>query len=794
MQAQTSTTSTESSLAVHVCDHCGSDVPRARADSRFCCAGCEAVYGLLQSRDLGDRFYELKHKKNFVRPALPAPVAADSYSYLDDSETRSTYLDSDSRCIQFYLEGVHCVACVWLTEKLPEFVPGVSGARLDLGSSVATVHLENPAAASAAAREFARLGYRPHPVKVTELDAHKERENRLFLIRMAVAGFCAGNIMLLAVSLYGGAEGGLRDLFRWASFALSLPVLAFSAVPFYQGALTAIRARQSSIDLPIAIGTLLAAAASTANLIRGSEHIYFDSMTTLVFLLLAVRYVLRRAQQFAFLSTRLIHFLIPTTVRVQTAQGLQELPLERVQVGERVEVRSQEPIPVDGIVAQGRSQIDASLLTGESRPETRGPGEIVFAGTVNLGSTLQIEVTRSGAATRLGSILESVETSLNSQAPIVAYADRISRGFVWAVMAASFLMLGFGIFGNWEEALGRSLALAIVACPCAFALATPLAMSATLGRAARKGILIKSADALERLARARTVFLDKTGTLTHGSFEVLGWTTDTSTPEALEVAVALERPSNHPIARALVARLGEREAPRTLEIEDWKETLGQGVSGTYQGHRYELKADPTTQLGTAVALFKDSKPVASFRLGDSLRPDSPEAISRLQALGLSPWILSGDSSGPVQAVAAQVGIPAVRALCSASPEQKKTVVERIPGAVMVGDGANDAIALASASVGVAVHSGLEISMKAADIYQSQAGLMPLVDLIEASRETMKVVRRSLAFSLVYNAIGVVAAFIGWVDPLFAAVLMPLSSLTVIAIAMTGTRRLRELFA
>lgn len=803
------------------CIHCGNPIPSGRNNS-FCCRGCETVYQLLQTRGLST-YYELKKKGRSIRKSIPAEespqkTGENSFHYLDDPEFLRLYSTQATatcgRAMQFYLDGVHCAACVWLTEKVSDFVPGVQAVRLDLANSVATVKLDSTGSFGEVAHEFSRLGYRPHPVKQDNLNALKKRDERMMLVQLAIAGAVTGNIMLLAISLYSGLTGPLAEQFKWISFFLFLPIFFFSAIPFYRGAWGALRAKQVSIDIPIVLGILLGTVMSIANLITGSDHVYFDSLAALVFLLLASRYVLRRAQQNALNASNLIHFLTPSVARIRNEKGqFQEISLNLLKVGDSVEVRAGECIPIDGMVTQGQSMLNCSLLTGESQLQKVAPGEIVFAGTVNQQAPLLISVTQSGTQTRLGKILHSMEEHLNRRAPIVAFADRVSKAFVTVVIILVGVVFFGGLYlsgGNWHQALNPALALAIVTCPCAFALATPLAMSSSVARCAKNGILLKGGDILEKLSQVSTVFLDKTGTLTHGRFEVLNWTGETQ--ETRHAVFALETQSNHPVAKAIVRYLEDQGTrPEIIPVvENFQETLGQGVSGKVAGHHYEIARlknsvnlegaqeetqtqSNTSQIETQIGVLCDGQLISKITLGDRIREDAEPGLNALSSLGLKLKILSGDSSLAVHSTAAQLGIPLSNTFAEKTPEQKSEIVVHEPHALMVGDGANDAVALASAYVGLAVHSGMEVSMRAADSYLFSPGVLPIHRLIIVSRETMKVIHRNFIFSLAYNIIGGIAAIIGQVDPLFAAILMPLSAFTVLISSMAGTARLRKVF-
>ncbi|MFO1519833.1 MAG: heavy metal translocating P-type ATPase [bacterium] len=791
-----------------LCSHCGNplseDSPPFTAKDApiFCCLGCRTVYEILNARGLS-QYYSLKKKGAWVRKASPVSSEAENFAYLDDPEFLKKYTSSGAPTMEFYLEGVHCVACLWLIEKLPELVEGVTRSELDLGKAVTKISIRRGASFARVAEELSRLGYRPHPIQKDE-DAERlqKRENRSQLVRLGVAGACTGNLMLMAVSLYGGATGSAGALFRWVSFLLFLPVLFYCALPFYQSAYSALRTRSLSIDVPIVLAILIGSIASAFYLIAGGEPIYFDSLSALVFLLLASRFVLRRIQQGVLSSSHLLHFLTPSYARRWNGrtETFEQVRSESLKIGDSVEVRPGEAVPVDGTVLKGHSSLNCALLTGESLPQSVREGDEVFAGTLNESAPLEVAVKSSGNETRLGRILREIESGRLKKAPIVTWADQLSQWFVLGVilLASAVFLLNFRT--AFSAGLTKALALVIVTCPCALALATPLAMSVSLGKAARRGMLIKGADTIERLSQAGTVMLDKTGTLTQGRFEVLSWMELADLSSDLDGAVlALESRSKHPVAKALVRHLSPKTPAPFPEVEDFQEILGRGVEGKIAGHLWEIGAmtakhphSPSkAALSTRVGVRRDGRLVAVAELGDELRPDSKAALKRLKKMGLLPLVISGDREEAVKHAGAMLDLPEAQLLAQVGPEEKKEIVQKFKKTLMVGDGANDALALCAADVGVAVRGSMEVSLRAADVYLSEAGVTPVADLIEVSRETMKVIRRNFIFSICYNLAGAVAALTGWVNPLFAAVLMPLSSLTVFSSSLLGTRILRK---
>jgi Cu2+-exporting ATPase len=565
---------------------------------------------------------------------------------------------------------------------------------------------------------------------------------------------------------------------------------------FVAGAWAALRRGALSMDLPVSLGLLAGFGHGAANTALGRGDVYFDSVTALIFLLLVGRYVKVRQQRAAADATELLAALQPATARLVDGDLVREVPLERLAAGDLVEVRAGDVVPADGVVADGRSNLDVSLLTGESRPAGAGPGDRVHAGTVNLTARLRVRAVATGEATRVGRLMRLVDEHASRRAPIVALADRIAGHFVAAVLALAGVTLWWWWATDPGAAVDHAVALLIVTCPCALGLATPLAVSAAIGQAARAGILIKGADALEALGRPGRLWLDKTGTLTRGAPELLAWDGD---PGLAALVAAVEAHSAHPLARAF-ARAVPPPARVAVEIA---ETLGGGVEARADGRRVVVGSPafaaargvpggPDLRARVAALVARGLTPVVAHAeggtpavagFGDPLRDDAAPALARIRARGFAVGILSGDDPRVVAAVGRELGLDPAACHGGVAPEAKLAAVtaDRARGrVVMAGDGVNDAAALAAATVGIAVHGGAEAALHAAPVYVARPGVARIADALDGAHRTLRVIRRNLAASLAYNALGVALAMAGLLSPLAAAVLMPVSSLTVIA--------------
>ncbi|MFN3202698.1 MAG: heavy metal translocating P-type ATPase [Bradymonadia bacterium] len=808
--------------AVH-CTHCGLPVPEGlivgdREGPQFCCNGCRAVYQIMSDNGLGG-FYGLRDRTGGAPRGVAVDeeslAGADAYAHYDDP----TFIDAHTRAhtegqrtIDLYADGVHCAACVWVMERLPQVMPGVDTASLSLADQRLRLSWWPEQVSLGQIGGFLhRLGYATHPLGEAA-DAARKAARRGTLIRLAVAFALAGNTMLLAAALYAG-EGTLDPtmarFFEWLSFGLAIPAVTYGAWPFYRGALSGLRMGRPHMDLPVSLGLLGGFFASAYATITHQGHVYFDSVTVLVFLLLLGRYVQSRGQQAAMTGTELMTALTPGTAwrRIEFDGALEFRPasVNTLVAGDVVRVRAGETCPVDGKIHIGETHVDASLLTGESRPVPVGPGAPVYAGTVNIDDEVLIEVQASGASTRLGRLAALVDQADPHRAPVVRLSDRIAGIFVSVVIG---LAVAGGVawsFIDAERIFDVVVSLLVVSCPCALGLATPVALAVARGRAARSGILIRSTTALERLVRVQQVVLDKTGTLTEGQLTVSGahWSPHVEPAHLCASIEALERRSSHPVARAVAQWAGQHAGlSSTLQVTDVQEQPSKGIAGRIEDRHIivgrlgwaegdktlppdlHTAADQALRAGHSVVLVVcEGEPVGVLVMSDQIRQDTPAALSRLRALGLGLSVQSGDHPHVVAEIARRLEID--QATGAASPEDKAAAVTESPHVAMIGDGINDAPALRQAEVGIAVAGGAEAALQVADVYLTRPGLDTVADVFEGAHRTFAIIRRNLVFSLLYNVLFASLALAGEITPLAAAVLMPISSLTVVASSVFG---------
>jgi Cu2+-exporting ATPase len=804
------------------CDHCGLAVPAglvvAGADQQFCCHGCRAVYESLHACGL-ERYYDLAAKEAAQGEARPANVTNRRFEHLDRPEflAKHVRIASDGRrSVELRIDGIHCGACVWLLEAMPRIVPGLIEARINLGRSSATVDWDpSRISLSAIAQRFDTLGYQLLPLADANSRERDRAIDRTWLIRIGVSAAIATNAMAIAFALYGTLFSSMapafRFFFQWIAVGLAILSLAFPGRIFFRNAIAALRTRTPHMDLPVATGLFGAVVAGTINTIIGHGWIYCESATMLVFLLLVGRFVQYRQQRKARQEVELITSLVPAIARRRENDGtLAEVPIESLLKGDVVEVPAGETVPCDGRLLQSSARFDCSILTGESRPNLLLDGDPVYAGTRPIDRPVEVQVETAGAETRAGRLLAMVAEAATRRPPIVELADRMAGWFLMTVLAAA----GFTLWWSWslgvDEAVARCVAMLVVTCPCALGLATPLAMVASIGKAARRGVLVKGGDILERLSRPGTIVLDKTGTLTEGRVAV---TSADGDPTILRMAAAIERSSAHPIARAIVDRFDTPASDpqsRPFIASEIVEHVGRGIEGiipTPMGDQNVLlgserflaeKGAHTSNWAreaAARAALRAESPVlvavggevrAVISVGDPIRPEAAATIRRLRSSGWALAMASGDHPAVATAVGQSVGLSAKEIEGGCTPEMKLTFVRsgRLKGpVVMVGDGVNDLAAMAAADVGVAVRNGAQSALHVADACLAAGGLLPLVRLLEGARRTMHTIRVNLAVSIAYNVVGGALAFAGMINPLVAAILMPVSGLTVVALAL-----------
>ena len=718
------------------------------------------------------------------------------------------------------LSGMHCTACAGLIEDALCRVEGVRSAEVS-GAAQRAVVTWDPARTqvSALIEAVRRAGYGAFPDTGAQAVALATRETRQSIWRLFVAAFCMMQVMMYATPAYVADPGDITpdmlQLLNWASWVLSIPVIVFAAGPFFRGAWRGLRERRISMDLPVALGiavTFIASSAATFNPggIFGSE-VYFDSLTMFVSFLFAARVLEARARQRAAQSLDGVMRRLPDAVERLDAQGQGALvPASALAVGDRVRVHVGQAFAADGRVVEGRTLVDEAMLSGESRPVDRMVGDEVSAGCINLSAPVVMQVLQLGAQTRYQRIVSLVERALTERPAFILATDRIAGPFLWAVLALATLAWGAWMFIDPSRALWVAVSVLIVTCPCALSLGAPVALLASAGELARRGILVQRLDALEILTRVQDVVFDKTGTVTEdrlvlANTRVLHRTPDIAGEVLQSLVVGLAEQSRHPLSRALVQSYPPRDRS-VLVLEAVSEQAGQGLEATacFEGRALrarmgapgwcgvpegvDMPERPAVWLG--LELDGALQPVACFEFDEVLRPDAISGVAGLARAGLSLHLFSGDQTASVEAMARRLGITDARARCT--PQDKLAGVEALQGegrvVAMVGDGINDAPVLARADVSIALGTAAALAQARADVIVLSDRIEDLPVLLDTARRTVAIVRQNLRWSLAYNAASVPLALAGWLPPWLAGLGMALSSLVVVLNALRLTRR------
>jgi heavy metal translocating P-type ATPase len=704
----------------------------------------------------------------------------------------------------FLLDGLRCAGCALRVERELRGAPGVLDASVNFATQRALVRFRHGAIDSQAlTRRVEALGYRAAPYPPEALTRPATREAREALVRLLVAAFLAGNVMVLSFALYFGALSGidaeLRRGLRWLALALSLPALGYCALPFWRGAWAGLRRGELTLDVPVVVGATTAFAANLLGTFGEVRDLFMDSPPTIVFLMLLGRTLERGARARASAAVDALAARAPRGALRRGPAGLESVDAGALRRGDRVVVAAGQAFPVDGVLRSGGAEVDESLLSGESLPVARALGEEVRCGALNLAGDVELEVTApasGGTVARLVGLLERAQ----AERPSVSRAvDRVAAGFAPAILGIGALTaLGSALTGaSGLDAALRAASVLIVACPCALGLATPAAVSAALGRAAQLGLWFKSGEALERAARVDLALLDKTGTLTSGRLTVtrVSTTSGVSESAALAAAASLAGASRHPIAEALRREAERRGVPcipagetRSLPglgLESGARLLGSRALLAARGVALEPELDAAARAdarcGASLCfLVEDGRALGAFALADVPRPEAREALAELAAAGIRTALVSGDHEDAARAAARAVGLADVQS--AASPEAKVARVraERARGAhvVFAGDGINDAAALAAADLGFAFAHGSDVTLHAADVVSHSARLTALPQALALGRSAMRRIRENLALALLYNAVAVPLAIAGVLGPFSAALAMSASSLVV----------------
>jgi heavy metal translocating P-type ATPase len=799
------------------CDLCGLDcgrhplIRRFESDDRsFCCAGCLNVYAILLESGViaaGQDFRETEVYRQGLRLGLISNRQEEAPEAPEAPDV-SPPADAEVREALFQVSGMWCSSCAWLIEHALRKQYGVVSADVFFASDLVKVrYCPRLLPRERIPATIAGFGYRAS--EYSGRDERDSAETRDLLLRIGVAAFLWLNVMSLSLVLYAGYFERISDsvsrLLPFVLLALASASVFYAAQPILRVAWFAVRNRTVRMESLLALGILAAYGYSAAAAFAHGKHFYFDTACAIIALVLAGKLAERSAKEKTARAITLLYRMMPNKARLLMDGRERFVAIEALQPGALFVVKAGERIPADGLVEEGASHVDESVVTGESVPLRKAAGDPVVCGSLNTDSVLQIRATRTGADSTLARIIRLVETAMANRSPLEQAVDRAARIFVPCIVVLAALTFAgwLAATGSPATALMRAITVLVIACPCALGMATPLAITTAIGAASRKGILIGSSRVLEILPKVNVVVMDKTGTMTEGNFRLLETIGDTS---HLALAATLETRSEHPLARALV-RWAEQErwqldAPRNVEI-----LKGMGIRGEVAGHTVwvgnrhlidsvpealEQQARAWEQQGHTVAFYGcDAEVSGALAFGDRIKAGAPDLIASLKKRGIRTLLLSGDAPATTAWVATRIGADGF--IAGALPEQKIATIrelqERGSVVAMLGDGVNDAPSLAQADAGIALGTGADIAMQAAPIILMGSDLDAVLVALDLARQTIRAIRQNLFWAFFYNTAGISLAVAGVLNPIVAAGAMVVSSLSVIGNSLLLNRRL-----
>ena len=795
------------------CNHChlsfDEKIMIKENDLNFCCGGCQSVYHILKSENL-DSFYEKLGNKTIK---APLQVSNDDLSKFDSENFLNSYttITKDGFVqIDLILEGIHCAACVWLNEKVLYDTKGVVEANINFTTNKARVVFNSDILKlSDIIKKIRSIGYNAYAYDSSIADKEASKAKQDYFVRIMVAVVCTMNIMMLSVAKYTGFFTGMslevKNMIHLAEFILTTPVLFFSGFVFYKGAYFGLKNRIVNMDLLVSSGATMTYVYSLFVLFGAKGESYFDSVAMIITFVLIGKYLEVIGKKSAIDTLDKIKSTLPLEAIVVKDGKKETKALNLVQVGDLIELKIGEKVPVDGKIISGNASFDESSLTGESIPVYKKTGDNIFSGTLILDSTILFEVVKDFKNSTFSSIVTLLEDSLNSKPKIQTLANKISRRFSLIILSIAFITflvwyyfgldLGFYFEGvnQFERSFITAISVVVIACPCALALATPMASLVGISELAKKSLLFKEAKFIETIANATTVVFDKTGTLTKGELEVSFVEFFNKDERSINLLYSLLDSSNHPVSIAVKRYIKENFEVSNVSLEDIKNIEAKGLSARYENieilggneallKEFDVKINIHLNSKFTQYLFCiDKKIVANFELKDELKDDAKELIEYLKEQNIESIMLTGDNNFVASSIAKELEISNYKA--NLTPKDKADFIKDLKNSgktvVMVGDGVNDSVALASSDVAIAMGNSADVSMMVSDVVMLNSKLKSLKDAFIISKKTYKHIKQNLAFSLIYNTITIPIAAAGFIIPLFAALSMSLSSLVVV---------------
>ncbi|MRI35415.1 cbb3-type cytochrome oxidase assembly protein CcoS [Endozoicomonas sp. OPT23] len=778
----------------------------------MCCPGCKMVTEAIIAGGL-DNYYQHRTDSALQANSISNKLREELLLYDRDDIQKDFVIERSSsdetpdetleKQASLLIEGITCAACVWLLENHVGLIEGVSRVSVNLSTHEAQVSW-NPEKIPLSTLLIAihEIGYKAYPWREDRQEALLKKENRTFIRRLVIAGIGAMQVMMYAVALYSGAISNdmtdpYRDFIRYVSALVATPVIFYAAAPFFKAALRDLKVKNLSMDVPVSIAIGGAYLASLWATVTGSGEVYFDSVSMFTFFLLTGRYLELRARHATSRAARALRNSLPSSCLKKEGNDYVRIPLKDLKTGDRVRVLPGDSIPADGLIIEGKSSVDESMLTGEYLPISRSINEAVMGGSLNVDNAIEVEITHVGDETQMSAILQLLKHAQQDKPAIAKLADRVASWFVGAVLITAIAVFWYWSGSEPQHAFWIALSVLVVTCPCALSLATPTALTAATGYLHKLGFLVTRGHVLEGLGKVNHIVFDKTGTLTQGKLQleevraVNGC--NLSEQELTAIASALESHSEHPIAKAFIKPTSVITAP--LVAESPVSHTGQGLEATIDGDNYRIgrpdfcspdntPSTPDTP-GQWLLMSRNNQALCWFRISDSLRAEAADVIHKLKSYGHKVTLLSGDQNSVVSSVASQLNIDSWQA--EISPEGKLDYIRQLQEqgdhVLMIGDGINDVPVLAGANVSLAMGNASDLAKTTADAVLLSDDLNRLVDAFELMKKTRNVIRQNLGWSLAYNLTALPLAAAALIAPWMAAIGMSISSLVVVGNAM-----------
>lgn len=785
-------------MANTTCYHCGDECGKNGVqfdEKEFCCNGCKTVYEIFSSNGL-TAFYEIEAKAGTTPNELRG-----KYDFLDNQEIVEQLVEFNEEGVQvvgLMIPSIHCSSCIWVLENLNRLHSAITVSQVDFPKkTIRVTYKTEDFSLKTLVLLLGSIGYEPN-ISLETLEGKKNVVDRSLIYKLGVAGFAFGNVMLLSFPEYFEVEEFWLDqykgVFRWLMFAFSLPVVFYAAQDYFVSAYKGLRSRLLNIDVPIALGVLVLFLRSTVDVALDLGSGFFDSLTGLVFFLLLGKFFQQKT--YAYLSfERDYKSYFPIAVTLLDSNGNEEnIQIHKIQKGDRILVRSQEIIPVDCILIKGTAEVDYSFVTGESQTVFKESGEKLFAGGKQQSGVLEVEVLKSVSQSYLTQLWGNTVFSKDKASQFQTLTDSIGKRFTVAVLTIAFLATAFWLFHDSSMALNVFTAVLIIACPCAIALAAPFTLGNMLRIFGRHKFYLKNTNAIERLAQIDMAIFDKTGTLTTNQQETILYEGVELTDDETALLKTTLRASNHPLSRSLYDIL---KSNAIMTLDEFQEHTGKGIEGKVNQH--SMKVGSATYVGkeasselahTAVYVSSDEDVKGRFVFKNTYREGVKELFDEL-GTQYKVGILSGDNDGE-QKQLEKILPPQAHMLFNQKPEDKLEYIEKTQeshNVLMVGDGLNDAGALAQSNVGVAVSENVNVFSPACDGILDASNLTKLPVFLQLSKKSMQVIKLSFMLSLCYNVVGLYFAVTGQLQPVIAAILMPLSSVSIVAFTTVCTNLL-----